>query len=113
MRHRKPERFVLALVTAPSRALARKLARKALESRFAACANLIPGIESHYWWNGKLETGKEVLLIFKTTSRCLRQLQQLIVATHPYETPEFVALNINSGSAKYLAWINASVKNGK
>jgi periplasmic divalent cation tolerance protein len=103
-------RFVLVLVTAPDLKSARALARAALASRLAACVNLHPGIESHYWWQGKLESSREVLLLFKTTRPRLVALKQLILAKHPYDTPEFVALSLDTGSKRYLDWLAASVK---
>ena len=103
-------RFVLVLVTAPDLKTARTLARAALASRLAACVNLLPGIESHYWWQGKVESSSEVLLLLKTTRPKLAALKQLILAKHPYDTPEFVALSLDTGSKRYLAWLAASVK---
>jgi len=103
-------RFVLVLVTAPDLKSSRALAQAALASRLAACVNLLPGIESHYWWQGKLESSREVLLLFKSTRPKLAALQQLILAKHPYDTPEFVALSLDTGSKRYLDWLAASVK---
>jgi periplasmic divalent cation tolerance protein len=103
-------RFVLVLVTAPDLKSARALARAALASRLAACVNLLPGIESHYRWQGKVESSSEVLLLLKTTRPRLVALKQLILAKHPYDTPEFVALSLDSGSKRYLDWLAASVK---
>lgn len=102
--------FSVALVTAPDLKTARKLARAALESRLVACANLVPKIESHYWWQGKIEAGAEVLVIFKTRSVRLRRLQQLVLAQHPYDTPEFVCLPLTGGSKRYLDWIADAVR---
>jgi len=103
-------RFVLVLVSAPDLKSARALARAALKSRLAACVNLLPGIESHYWWQGKLESSREVLLLLKSTRPKLVALQQLILAKHPYDTPEFLALSLDAGSKRYLDWLAASVK---
>ena len=99
----------LVLVTAPDRKVARRLARLALESKLAACANLIPQIESHYWWQGKLETSREILLLFKTTRPRLASLERLILQEHPYDTAEFLAVPLASGSPGYLQWLEASV----
>lgn len=99
----------MVLVTAPDIKTARKLARAALAARLIACANVIPGIESHYWWAGKIERGTEVLLILKTTKVRLAALEKLIVAGHPYDTPEFVVLPIGSGNRRYLRWVGESV----
>ena len=105
-----PTNAVIVLVTAPDLKTARQLAKSALTAKLVACANLVPKIESHYWWQGKLETSAEVLLILKTTRPRLTKLVQLILAQHPYDTAEFVVLPIASGSAKYLAWLAAAVK---
>ena len=104
--------FRLVLVTAPDLQTARALAQAALTARLVACANLVPKVESHYWWQGKLERSAEVLILFKTTRAKLVALEQLIVADHPYDTPEFVALSLAAGNAKYLAWLAASVADG-
>lgn len=100
---------VVVLVTAPDLKTARALARAALEAKLVACANLVPEIESHYWWRGKLEQSREVLLVMKTTLARLTALEQMILARHPYDTAEFVVLPLGAGSTKYLAWIDASV----
>jgi periplasmic divalent cation tolerance protein len=103
-------KFAVVLVTVPDVKTARKLARGALEARLIACANLISRIESHYWWRGKIEAGTEVLLVMKTTTARLAALEKLILARHPYDTPEFVVLPISRGSHRYLDWVDASVK---
>jgi periplasmic divalent cation tolerance protein len=95
-------------VTAPDIQTARRLARAALEARLVACANIVPRIESHYWWQGKLEAGKEVLLVFKTTRRALKALEACILSQHPYETAEFIALPVVAGAKRYLDWVTAS-----
>ena len=100
----------MVLVTAPDLKTARKLARTALAAKLVACANLIPRIESHYWWQGKIESGTEVLLILKTRRARLAALEKLIVANHPYDTPEFLALPLTVGSRKYLDWLGASCR---
>jgi periplasmic divalent cation tolerance protein len=101
--------FNIVLVTAPSRKIARVLARAALEARLVACANLVPAIESHYWWQGKLERSNEILIVFKTTKGRLAALEKLILAGHPYDTPEIIALPITSETERYLRWIEVEV----
>lgn len=103
-------KFSIVLVTAPDLKTARQLARAALKARLVACANLIPRLESHYWWQGKIESGKEVLIIFKTTSSKLSALEKLILSQHPYETPEFLALPLQAGTPKYLDWLVTSCR---
>jgi periplasmic divalent cation tolerance protein len=102
---KKAAPFRLVLVTAPDMKVARRLARAALEGRLAACANLIPRLESHYWWRGKIESSAEVLILFKTRAGRLRELERLILARHPYDTPEFLVLQLTAGTERYLAWL--------
>jgi periplasmic divalent cation tolerance protein len=101
-------KFALVLVTAPDLKIARRLARAALQARLIACANLIPKLESHYWWQGKLESATEVLMVMKTKRAKLAALEKLIVARHPYDTPEFLVLPLKAGSARYLKWLEHS-----
>ena len=102
-------RFTVVLVTAPDLRTGRKLAQAALAARLVACANLIPKIESHYWWQGKVESNPEVLLLLKTTTDRLAALEKLVVAKHPYDTPEFLVLPVRRGNKRYLAWLADSV----
>ena len=102
----------MVLVTAPNLPVARRLAQAALQARLAACVNLLPGLESHYWWQGKLDRAREVLLLLKTTAARLHALERLILAKHPYDTPEFVVLSLDHVNRKYLNWLSASVQNG-
>ena len=89
---------------------ARRLARAVLAARLIACANLLPKVESHYWWQGKIEKGSEVLMVLKTTTRQLRALEKLVVAEHPYDTPEFVAIRLEGGNNRYLDWLAGAVR---
>lgn len=95
----------LALVTVPDRATAQRLAKACLEQHLVACANILPGVESVYWWQGKIESEQELLILFKTTSQNLSQLQDLILREHPYDVPEFISFPIDTGSPDYLSWI--------
>jgi periplasmic divalent cation tolerance protein len=81
-----------------------------LKARLAACVNLVPRMESHYWWQGRLEKGAEVLMVLKTTQARLRALEACLLGHHPYDTAEFLALPLHAGSARYLAWLSASVR---
>ena len=100
--------FQIILVTTPDLKTARRLARAALAARLIACANLVPKLESHYRWQGKLERSAEVLMIMKTTAGRVAALEKLVLANHPYDTPEFVVLNLAGGTKKYLAWLSES-----
>jgi periplasmic divalent cation tolerance protein len=102
--------YSIVLVTAPDLKTARMLAKAALNKRLVACANLIPKLESHYWWKGKIENGSEVLMLLKTTSSKFAALERLILAKHPYDTAEFIVLPVSRGSQRYLNWITNSVR---
>src|SRR5271167_3362081 len=91
-------------VTAPGKEEAYLLAQKILESRLAACANLVPGVESHYWWQGKLETASEVLLLIKSSAEQFEALSALIRQHHSYECPEIVAVTPQEIAPAYRAW---------
>ena len=101
----------IVLVTAPDMKTARALAHAALKDHLIACANLVPKVESHYWWQDKIESGNEVLMILKTTSARLPKLEKLILTGHPYNTAEFLVLPLTAGSKRYLDWLNASCRN--
>jgi periplasmic divalent cation tolerance protein len=101
-------KFSMVLITAPDLKTARALAKAALQKKLIACANLVPKIESHYWWKNKIESSAEVLLILKTTKVKLAALEKLILEKHPYDTPEFLVLPLIAGSNKYLDWLTAS-----
>ena len=101
--------FVVVLVTAPNVKTARALARSALKARLIACANLIPRLESHYWWRGKMERSAEVLLVLKTARRQLRSLEKLILGEHPYDTAELLVVPLEQGTPRYLRWLADSI----
>jgi len=102
--------IVIVLVTAPNLPVARKIAKAALEAKLGACANIVPRIESHYWWKGKLEASAEVLIIFKSTKAKLAALESTVVGNHPYDTPEVISFPLSSSNAKYLKWLTDSAR---
>lgn len=95
----------LVYVTAPSLAEAEALAKLAVEGRLAACANILPGMRSLYWWRGKLESADEVVLILKTTDELAARLTAALTTAHSYECPCVVALPISGGNPDFLRWI--------
>lgn len=97
----------LVYVTAPDAAVAARLARCVVESRLAACANLLPRIDSIYWWNGVVEQAAETALILKTRTSLVPRLTAELRRLHPYECPCIVALPIEAGHAEFLQWIGA------
>lgn len=102
--------FVTVWVTVPDRALGRRLGRQAVDAGLAACAQVSGPLESIYRWQGAVESAREWLLVLKTRTRCLKALETLVLAHHPYDTPQFIALPLLGGSPKYLAWLAASAR---
>lgn len=107
---RRTRSHVVVTVTAPDLETARQIARGALEGRVAACVQILPGLESHYWWKNQLESAAEVLLVFKTTTSRVRPLEALVRRLHPYDTPEFLVTPVAAGLDRYLAWMTAETR---
>ena len=106
----KARKMRVVLVTCPTLVHARKIARAVVQRRLAACVNVVRNpMESFYTWKGKLETTREHLLLIKTTTARLPQLEREVKRLHTYEVPEFIALPITEGSAEYLSWLELSV----
>jgi periplasmic divalent cation tolerance protein len=101
---------LLCLSTAPDLATARALADALVGERLAACVNLLPGLQSVYRWHGHVEHAEEVLLLIKTTRTCLPALQARIVALHPYELPEVLAVEGAGGLPAYLDWVASETR---
>ncbi len=102
----------IVLVTCPSLAVARKIARAVVQKRLAACVNVVRSpVESLYTWKGKLEHAREYLLVIKTVSERLKKLEREVHRLHSYDVPEFIVLPIIAGSRTYLSWLGESVKN--
>jgi len=90
----------------------RRIARRVVSNRLAACVNIILGpAESFYTWKGKLEKAREYLLVMKTKMKCLAELENEVRRLHSYDLPEFIALPMTEGSEKYLSWLDDSVAN--
>ena len=98
---------LVVLVTTPSPERAAEIARALVEERLAACGNVVPGLRSIYRWEGKVQDDAEALLVLKTTRARFEALRDRVLALHPYEVPEVLALPVEAGSARYLAWIAA------
>lgn len=98
---------LLCLCTCPELETGRRIARALVQERFAACVNILPGIESVYRWQGEVETGAEVLLLAKTVAAGLEALTARIVELHPYDLPEVIAFQAAGGLPGYLDWVAA------
>ena len=96
---------VMLYVTTRDRDEARKIAETLVEERLIACGNILDGMESVYWWNGKIDRSNEAVLLAKTDRRNVDLVTARIIELHSYETPCVVALPIAGGNPEYLAWI--------
>lgn len=81
------------------------MARRLVEERLAACVNLLAGVSSVYRWEGKVEEADECLMVLKTSVERIGALRERVVELHPYDVPEFVVVNVESGLESYLAWV--------
>lgn len=95
----------LALSTFPDIETARRIARELVTENFAACANIIPAVESIYRWQGKLEQENETLVLFKTTADRSAAFQEKLKSLHPYEVPEIIFIPVSAGLPAYLRWV--------
>lgn len=102
------DRAQVAWVSCPV-ASAEALARALVEARVAACINVLPAVTSIYRWKDGVERDAEALLMIKTTSGAFEDLKREVLARHPYELPEIIAVDIDAGHPPYLEWIAASV----
>jgi periplasmic divalent cation tolerance protein len=96
---------LLVLSTVPDDAKAAAIARVLVAEKLAACVNRVPGLRSTYRWQGEIHDDAEVLLLAKTTSARFEALRRRLVELHPYELPEIVAVPVEAGLDRYLAWI--------
>ena len=101
--------FRLVLTSAGSARQAGMLAQALVEDRMAACVTVLRGAESVYRWKGQIESANESVLLIKTTEDQLEALEKRLKELHSYETPEFLVLKVDAGSAEYLAWLQSSV----
>lgn len=102
------EEVLVVLTTWPDVEKARAAARTLIEEKLAACANILPGVESIYRWEGKIETSTEVMMVLKTTIGRYQMLDARILALHSYEVPEIVVLQVTDGLPSYLRWVEQS-----
>ncbi len=101
---------IIVLTNTGSGEEARKIARVLVERKLAACVNIIPTVESTYWWKGKIETAPEWTLLIKTVRTNFEAIHDAIRELHSYDLPECIAISIDNGSPEYLNWIAESVQ---
>ncbi len=101
---------VLTITLCGSPEEARAIREDILKKRLAACVNILPEVDSRYWWENKLESARETMLMAKTTRARLPALIKAIEELHSYEVPEIIALPVISGQQKYLQWLADSTR---
>lgn len=102
--------YVVIYVTAKDEREAKKIATRLLEDKLVACANIISGIQSMYWWQGKIDQSREVLIVLKSKKILVKKIIKAVKSVHSYDCPEVIALPIVHGSNDYLQWINDSLR---
>lgn len=102
--------FHVVLVTAKDSAEAKRIGESLVKEKLAACVNVISGVNSTYWWKGKIERSNEALLLLKTSREKLDGLIDRVKELHSYETPEVLALPVEKGSPDYLKWLEESLR---
>lgn len=105
------EQVLVILVTVVNQKEAVRISEGVVKAKLAACANIIPGIQSIYSWKGKVVKSQEVLLILKSTKPRYSSLEKAIKAMHTYETPEIIALQVKEGLNRYLGWVRNETHN--
>src|SRR5436190_19078640 len=98
-------KIVLALSTFPDRETAQRISNQLVTEKFAACANILPSVESIYHWKDKIESGNETLVFFKVSEDRQSAFQEKLKSLHPYEVPEIIFLPVSSGLPEYLRWV--------
>ncbi len=102
--------FIFVYVTCGDRTEAMNVGKAVVESRLAACANIIDGMERIYWWNDQLQVEKETILIMKSRRDLFPELTEKVKSVHSYEVPCIVALPIAAGNEDYLQWLMTETK---
>ena len=103
-----PEKILLALSTFPDSEIARRISNQLVTERFAACANILPAVESIYRWKNKIESGNEILVFFKITEERQTAFQDKLRSLHPYDVPEIVFVPVAGGLPEYLRWVSGN-----
>jgi len=101
---------LVIFVTAANKKEAEKIASSLVKEKLAACVNIIENVNSLFWWQGKVDSAKEALLVIKSRGALMNKLIKKVKSLHSYKVPEIIALPIVSGDKKYLKWINESTR---
>ena len=106
------ERAILVYTTYPSVVEAEGAGRALVERRLCACVNILPGMISHYWWQGAIERGEEVVMIIKTRASLAERVSAAVKEMHSYSTPAILVLPLESVDKPYLDWLMAETEPG-
>ena len=106
----KDIQYIVVFVTVPNAEEAQVLGRVLLEQKLIACVNIVPKVDSMFWWEGKIDRADECLLIMKTRRAVFQDLVEAVKGRHSYSVPEILALPIIAGQDDYLAWIGETVQ---
>lgn len=101
---------IVLLITTATAEEAQRISRVLLEQKKVACVNILPRVNSLFWWQGKLDSAEESLLIVKTKASQLSEIVPLVKELHSYDIPELIALPIIGGNQDYLEWIQKEVR---
>lgn len=104
---------IVVLVTAKNVREANKIAAQLVQDKLVACANIVEGVRSIFWWQGKVDKAREVLLILKSEKSRFSKIVTAVKKLHSYEVPEIIALPIIDGNSDYLSWINRSCSDSR
>jgi periplasmic divalent cation tolerance protein len=104
------EKILLTLSTFPDAETARRISNQLVTEKFAACANILPGVKSIYRWKQKIETGNEAIVFFKVSEERQQAFQDKLRSLHPYEVPEIIACKIDNGLPDYVRWVIESCR---
>ncbi len=99
------ERVLLALSTFPDAEIARRISNQLVSEQLAACANILPSVESIYRWKEKIESGNETLVLFKVSEVRQAAFQDKLRSLHPYDVPEIIFVPVTGGLPEYLQWV--------
>ena len=100
------ESYQLVMTSCASQEEAERIVTKVLKARLIACASIVPGVKSFYWWKGKITSASEVVVVMKTRKKYFKELSEWIQSEHSYQVPEIIALSIDDGQREYLDWIH-------
>ncbi|HYB92824.1 MAG TPA: divalent-cation tolerance protein CutA [archaeon] len=102
--------YVIVLITVASEDEAVKIVHRLLNDKLIACANIVKGVRSIFWWKGTIESSNEILVLMKTHSKLIKDVIKITKKLHSYEVPEITVIPIKTGYIPYLRWIRESIR---